>query len=252
MFLNTIIIRLRGLTFMKKGVIFLIIVLSVFVLAGCKKNIDTAKSINPNSALNPDCANAKNQAAKDTCYSNIGIQKKDLSACSKIKNPQTKDSCYGTIAILKSDAAICSSIQNTELKDRCYSEIAINKKDFGICNKIISKELKNYCQNKVSTSLISTTLLPVSSFSSNGTNVEIYQGAISEMSSSSITLKKGNRMRIFPISQKYQPRFLQSGDTSGKLVTPKIGDNVVKLFFTASKSQENYVSSVVINNTQTI
>ena len=102
---------------------------------------------------------------RDTCYSTIGMEKKDFSLCDQAVGVYRtgcycriamdtlnicnqcgdQDSCYRELAKLKVDASLCVKISDSTDKRMCYMEVAITKKDASICNNVTGDYERSWC-----------------------------------------------------------------------------------------------------------
>ncbi len=92
------------------------------------------------------------QKTKDWCYTDVAVDKKDISICEKIQNQDNKEGCYSGVAEAKQDISICEKIHDQDCKDECYVSVAKAKQDISICEKMEQNPYKAYkelCYSKV-------------------------------------------------------------------------------------------------------
>ena len=92
----------------------------------------------------------------------------------------------------------------------------------------------------------SSDLQPIRKYISNttGAPIEIYSGAISKISATSITLSNDDKSKEFSISQENPAKFVNA---NGEPVEPIIGDNAMQLYLVELPSKEKYVTRVIID-----
>ena len=80
------------------------------------------------------CDNLSNDSYKNTCYSMVIGQTKDISMCEVDSNDiPEKITCYKNLALAKDDPEICQKIDYNYFKEWCTTDSA---KDFSICHSI--------------------------------------------------------------------------------------------------------------------
>lgn len=86
----------------------------------------------------------QHQKSKDWCYTDVAVDKKDISICEKIQNQDNKEGCYSGVAEAKQDILICNKIQDQDRKDECYVYVAKAKQDISICDEMEQNPYKAY------------------------------------------------------------------------------------------------------------
>jgi len=145
---------------MKKIAVFVLALAILF--AGCVEekevlpleNETMQTGINPNITdeiapkITEPCAD-KDAMEKAFCYSDLAIEKNDLSVCSQIvvgNNSQQQqlniDFCIAKFAFFKHDVEICEGIETGTLRDACVMDLAMYLEDSSMCEKVTDEENK--------------------------------------------------------------------------------------------------------------
>lgn len=82
------------------------------------------------------------------CDATQGMQNNDTSSCEK-SEWILKDTCYSDIAKNTKDVGICENVSEKIFKNTCYSSVAEAKKDISICEKIDEKMFKDVCLSNI-------------------------------------------------------------------------------------------------------
>ena len=91
------------------------------------------------------CDQFKDSSLEASCYTNLAIDRKDVSICSNVAGLGSINGCYKEVAIAKLDETICARIDDNLMKDSCYNRVGSLTKDKSVCNMIKDQNLKNGC-----------------------------------------------------------------------------------------------------------
>ena len=126
---------------------FLIFTIAVFFL-GCTQ-IDMLLS---------NCEKETNIDDTNKCYEDMAIELNDASICDNVKDdcgypygcPNTL-SCYYNVGLVGKEISACDKTQNPEYRYNCYHGVGIGTQDISICNKIPNnyESSKTKCLNGI-------------------------------------------------------------------------------------------------------
>jgi len=95
-----------------------------------------------------DCEKLRGKA-KDDCYYDLAVDKRDFSLCDEIKSNLLRTVC---VAAEKRDRGICDLINDSETRDKCYYGVAVTGGDEKICGYIDLEILGDTCYLRISKS----------------------------------------------------------------------------------------------------
>lgn len=91
------------------------------------------------------CDQFKDPSLASSCYTDLAIDRKDVSICSNVAGIGSVNGCYKEVAISRLDATVCARIDDNLLKDSCYNRVGYLTKDKSVCSMIKDLNLKNGC-----------------------------------------------------------------------------------------------------------
>lgn len=81
------------------------------------------------------CAEWEGVGSRDSCYNNLGIEKRDHAICDKIQDEEYHNWCNIMVASYIDDYTYCDKLDKMH-SIQCYYQFAKEKKDYTICDHI--------------------------------------------------------------------------------------------------------------------
>jgi hypothetical protein len=144
------------------------------------------------------CDQFKEPSFQGICYTNLAVDRMDVSICASLVGKGSVNGCYKNVAIAAQDGSICARIDDGLLKDSCYNRVGAISKDKTVCDKISDVNLKAGCYSEIG--LGNQTTVPIENPPSNDPGQDNSTITISET-----TNYKGQNLTVVStyLSKKY-------------------------------------------------
>jgi len=123
---------------MRTNVIFLVLIVSIFILSGC-----SSSELLKNKDLivkDPSYCDSYAGAEKDVCYAIAANLRLEPELCSKVMSEEAQKTCLDEVAPEINNPEKCEKLSTQTQKDSCYINVAKFKKDVTYCNKIVNPD----------------------------------------------------------------------------------------------------------------